>query len=412
MERLRRMNSYAFTSDCLMSYLLKYFGQYSLNRCEVCTNCLNDYVEEEITSEARLIVDAIKDTGLRYGVTVIGQLLSGSNSQRISAYNLNKNPLYGALKTISQKKIIMIINELIHQGYLDVTSSEYPTLTLTEMTDTLTNDLKHRVMMRTALIPLEKRLVKETISDIYFDQTLFSLLRQVRLEIARENHLPPYIIHSDKTLREMAAKYPATREEMLSIHGVGQNKHALYGEPFIRCILNYMEQKKTDIEKISSAESYVTKEIDYYQNKIDSLEYDEVLYEKLRQLRNNYAREKNVSAFIIFSNSSLKNMSIRLPKNKEEMLQISGVGETRFDQYGRAFIKLIHEYQEENNNSMEFESFPDKEVESKSQKDMFIKSQSIKKDNSTIKLIKIHSEKNPPTKKRINLVKRIIKKIK
>lgn len=409
MEKLRRMNSYAFTKECLMSYILKYFGQYSLNRCEVCTNCLNDYVEEDITSEARVIINAIKDTGLRYGITVIGQLLSESNSQKMTKYNLNKSSFYGALKTISQKKILTIINELIHQGYLDMTSSDYPTLTFTKTTDTVINDLDFQIIMRTSL---ENHRGQKPFNDINFDQSLFNLLKQIRLEIARENHLPPYIIHSDRTLREMATKYPTNEEEMLSIHGVGQNKYALYGKQFMNCISAYIKQKNIDITTRTNEKTYVISDGVYHQQKIDRFEYDEILYEKLRSLRNQYAREKNVSAFIVFSNNTLKDMSIKLPNNEDEMLQISGVGKTRYNQYGESFINLIQEYQEEKNVSDKIESSTEKKEESIMHENILIEFDAIKKDDSKIKPNKIHNKDNESKKKKDDFLKRMFRKSK
>jgi ATP-dependent DNA helicase RecQ len=378
MERLRKMNSYAYTSECLMSYILKYFGQYSLNRCEVCTNCLNEYIEEDITESARQIIEAIKGTGQRFGVTVTGQLLSGSSSHKMTAYHLDKSPFFGNLNFMTQKKILVIINELIHQGYLDMTSSEYPTLIFTKMTDIVISDATHRITMKTAVVPKDKNINPQAIGYGKYDQILFNLLRQVRLEIARDKHLPPYIIHSDKTLKEMAAKYPMNKEEMLSIHGVGHHKQDLYGEAFINCISNYIEQNNIDRSNIDHEDSFIEKDIEQSQNLDHDIKHDNVLYEKLRHLRNQIAREKNVSAFIIFNNSSLKEMSIKLPKNKSEMLHIFGVGKTRYEEYGEIFIKLIQDYQEEKNMSSRTDIKSDKTEENHVEE---VKIEVLQKDN-------------------------------
>jgi superfamily II DNA helicase RecQ len=259
-----------------------------------------------------------------------------------------------------------------------MTSSEYPTLIFTKMTDIVISDATHRITMKTAVVPKDKNINPQAIGYGKYDQILFNLLRQVRLEIARDKHLPPYIIHSDKTLKEMAAKYPMNKEEMLSIHGVGHHKQDLYGEAFINCISNYIEQNNIDRSNIDHEDSFIEKDIEQSQNLDHDIKHDNVLYEKLRHLRNQIAREKNVSAFIIFNNSSLKEMSIKLPKNKSEMLHIFGVGKTRYEEYGEIFIKLIQDYQEEKNMSSRTDIKSDKTEENHVEE---VKIEVLQKDN-------------------------------
>lgn len=345
MERLRVINSYAHTTDCLKSFILKYFGEYTLNRCETCSNCKNEYIEEDVSDIAKTIIDAINDTHHRFGVTIIGLLLSGSSSHKLVNNGLNQTTFYGALKHLGQKKILTIINELIHQGYLDVTHDEYPTLRFTETSDLVLNN--HKIVIKKTVVK-DKR--KSGLADYNnaskHDNLLFEKLRQLRLTIASEERLPPYMIHSDKTLREMATTLPTTKEEMLLVNGVGLNKHAKYGERFISCIEAYMVeqgiQKNVMLHKnLNEGATHHPQDRALSNNQF----FNKVLYDNLRALRNEIAREKNAPAFTILHNSTLKDMAVKLPKNEKELLSVQGIGKVKLELYGDRFISLIKNYQ-------------------------------------------------------------------
>lgn len=241
-ERLRRMTFYCFTNECLRAYILRYFGEYGANYCGNCSNCLTEFEETDITEEAEAMIRCVKACSQRYGITVILDTLRGANTAKIRQYRMEENPCYGVCGKVPIYRLRQIFNYLLMQGYLRLTDEEYTLVKLTEKSEELLSE-GISVTMKMAKEPSKKQSEKKqkkprTSAQIMgeADESVFEHLRSLRTEIAREERIPPYMVFSDKTLVHMCILNPGTKEEMLRVNGVGENKYKKYGERFIKAL--------------------------------------------------------------------------------------------------------------------------------------------------------------------------------
>ena len=252
-ERLRKMTFYCFTNECLREYILRYFGEYGGNYCGNCKNCLTEFEDLDVTEETRSILGLVKSTGERYGIVAVCDGVRGARTEKVRQFGLEENPHYGELNKTTNARIRQIINDLLVKDYLVLTSGDYPVLKLGEKgRDFLKGEKPETVVLK---LPRQqekeesrpKKQKAKRNEETKYPQ-LFEMLRQKRYQMAQEAHIPPYIIFSDKTLREMSAYLPVTREEMLEINGVGNNKYQKYGKVFSDIIKEFIEENHIEKE--------------------------------------------------------------------------------------------------------------------------------------------------------------------
>lgn len=243
MERLKKMTFYCFTTECLRNYILRYFGEYGSNYCGNCSNCLTQFEETDITEQARAIIGCVKTSRQRYGTTVVIDTVHGANTVKIRNYRMDANPYYGSLAQTPVYRLRQILNFLQLEGYLYVTEDEYAVVKLTETAENLLRGktvllmklAKEREARKGEEKKKKPRGAASSADLTEQERTLFEKLRKLRMEIAREENVPPYIVFSDKTLVSMCAIKPQNREEMLMVSGVGEFKLEKYGDRFLSC---------------------------------------------------------------------------------------------------------------------------------------------------------------------------------
>ena len=243
-ERLKKMTYYCFTNECLRDYILRYFGEYGSNYCGNCSNCLSQFETVDVTVEAEKITECVKTSRQRYGINVILDTVHGANTAKIRQYKMDKNPCYGTLAKVPVWRLRQIFNHLLLEEYLTTTNDEYMLVKLNEKSDSLLEG-KVSVSMKMAKEQekTEKTAVKKkkkTAGVLLSNEqeALFEKLRQLRMEIAKEEKVPPYIVFSDKTLVHMCQVRPENKAQMLKVSGVGEFKYQKYGERFLEVILN------------------------------------------------------------------------------------------------------------------------------------------------------------------------------
>lgn len=239
LQRLQSMEGYCYTTECLRNYILKYFGENPKKPCDDCGNCRRSFETLDMTEAAKQIINCVYEAGERYGRGIIIDTVAGAKTARLEEIGATKYKSYGVLAKTNRKLIRRLTEQLVLEGYLLV--GDYQVLCLGDFSE-LKNPEK-KVLIK---ISEEDKLTKNTTktkkksegrealnSDGY---KLLEKLKALRLRIAREENMPPYIIFSDKTLIDMAAKTPTSKEEMLNVFGVGENKYAKYGERFMALI--------------------------------------------------------------------------------------------------------------------------------------------------------------------------------
>ena len=246
-DRLKRMTFYSTTNTCLRNFILDYFGEKSSNYCGNCSNCLTQFEEVDITTEAQKILSCIKRTGERFGKKMICDILRGSKSEKILRSGLDAQTTYGLMKEYKESQVQDIIEFLEFEGYIQSVGNEFPTLAITNKANTVLFNNETIVMKQAKpKVSAEKKSKKEKTTES-IDRSLFAELKALRRELADENNVPAYIVFSDATLIDMCKKLPTTTEELLEVSGVGKVKLELYGDRFLKILKSYCNySKKSD----------------------------------------------------------------------------------------------------------------------------------------------------------------------
>jgi len=243
-NKLNQMVMYCHTEECLQSYIIRYFDpDESEMKCEKCSNCKDTRERVDITREAQMIFSCCKRMGERFGTTLIAQVLKGSSQKRIRELGFNQLSTYGLLRSQTEKEIVDTINYLLTEDFLQLTDGKYPVVRLTEKCVPV---LKGET---TVWMKKSKSTVKET-KEREESQELFEILRVLRKNIATEEQVPPFVIFSDATLKEMCRYFPIDEASMLQIKGVGQSKFAKYGQAFIDEIIEFVSNHNIKGEEI------------------------------------------------------------------------------------------------------------------------------------------------------------------
>ena len=248
-RRLQTMEGYCKTTGCLRNYILEYFGEKTSGPCDNCGNCHKEYHEVDMTAEAKWVVNCVAETRGRYGLTIVLGTLMGAKRARLRELRTDQYKSYGALSGHSEAELRTLISQMTEMGYLYQTQEKYSVLKLGDITPL--KDENTRVIMRTyeEKEPDKKKKVQKTVRKRSTDALtsagydLFEVLRKLRLEIAKEESMPPYIIFSDKTLIDMCVKKPSDEEEMLNVSGVGANKLKKYGQRFLEEIQKFCTER-------------------------------------------------------------------------------------------------------------------------------------------------------------------------
>ena len=241
-RRLQAMEGYCRTKECLRNYILEYFGEKTTQPCDNCGNCHREYHEVDMTEQARWVINCVTETRGRYGQTIVIGTLLGANRARLKELGTIHYKSYGALKDKNQAELKSLISELILKGYLYQTDDQYSVLKLGNIKPLQDEGTKIMVRMYAGKEPSRKeksnkRRRTDALTSDGFE--LFEALRKLRLEIAKEEAVPPYIVFNDKTLIDMCGKLPQNQSEMLDVSGVGAAKYERYGERFMDAIKKF-----------------------------------------------------------------------------------------------------------------------------------------------------------------------------
>ena len=239
---LRRMTEYCESSGCLRQFILRYFGEAKAPECHNCSNCRTEREEMDVTEDAQKVFSCIYRMGQRFGVSMVADVLKGANNQRVKQLGFDRLSTYGLFRNFRLHDIRRMIDRFVAGGYLAVSGSEYPVLRLRESAvAVLRGQVRVQVLLPKkpskvrAVQSKEAEKVKDTLPARNI--ALFEKLRELRKAIAQRDHLPPYMIFSDATLKDMCTRHPRSLQELRRVKGVGDMKLAKYGDEFLSCLL-------------------------------------------------------------------------------------------------------------------------------------------------------------------------------
>ncbi|WP_111292955.1 DNA helicase RecQ [Bacillus safensis] len=231
--KLRQMVDYCHTEQCLQQFVMDYFDQTASTPCQKCSNCLDEREREEVTREAQMVLSCTVRMNERFGKMMIAQVLAGSKNKKVLDLGFDRLPTYALMKQQSAQQISDFIEFLITEEYLHMSEGAYPTLKVTHK--------GKKVLVGQEAVYKKQAVKREAIQE---NDALFEQLRAVRMKLAREQGVPPFVVFSDQTLKEMSAVQPKTEEELLHIKGIGAQKREKYGDVFLEEIRLFIEKEK------------------------------------------------------------------------------------------------------------------------------------------------------------------------
>lgn len=227
-KKLQSMIDFCESDKCYRSFILDYFGDENVKPyCNNCSNCLNNEELRDFTTEAQMILSCVYRSREMYGISVLIDILRGFTGPKIIQNRLNELTTFGIMKDYSSKFIRDLIKTLIDLGYVNLKEGTYSMLKL--------NPKSIRVLKSQ-----EKVICKlsEDTEEKIINKDLFNKLRIWRKNKANSQGIKPYIIFSDTTLMELANKNPKTKDELMSIRGMGEKKYERYGEDILKIMNN------------------------------------------------------------------------------------------------------------------------------------------------------------------------------
>lgn len=247
LAKLNRMRDYLQASSCRTNLILNYFGEFKNEPCGRCDICLHPPKLFDGTILAQKALSALKR--LKSGVTLptLVDVLRGSGKREILEKGYHHIKTYGAGRDTGYVEWIQYLTQMVNQGILEVDYVRQHRLLVTAKGEEIL--FKNKKIALSLAVPFKEKQAKTEIRKTEKNENttendlLFNLLKQKRSEIAKEEGVPPYVVFSDKTLREIAAHRPKNNAEMFDIFGVGQVKLKKYGNTFIDLVGEFDEAK-------------------------------------------------------------------------------------------------------------------------------------------------------------------------
>ncbi len=269
------MVGYCRTTDCLHRYMTRYFGQElspnagsaagediavdssQSGRCGACSNCESTFETIDVTRVAQAISRCVHDVGQRVGSGKIVKILRGSRAQDLAWLNPERMPTFGMLKDVNEARVRDVLSQMATDGYLSIAEGRMPIVMFgARAAETAAPDFHYeikRVERKSAAAgsgrsggvadTADSANVPGDALGSYIpdddEESLFQKLRELRRTIAQEIGKPPYIVFSDKTLRDMARIKPITNAQFLAVNGVGQHKLDLYGKRLMEAVASF-----------------------------------------------------------------------------------------------------------------------------------------------------------------------------
>lgn len=235
-RKLQEMATFGELRTCRRKYLLNYFGEAAAEECGNCDVCQTDYQKFDGTVIAQKALSAVARLDERFGITYVIDFLRGSKSEKI--WDQHKQlKTYGVGADLSKKDWRRYLDDLLHLDYLRKDDGQFPILKLTEKSGSVLRG-EEKVMLIESVSEREEEV---TSNQQPLEEELLNQLKARRLQLARDENVPAYVIFSDATLHELATYLPLQEEDLPRINGFGEVKIGKYGTAFLEVIRRYAE---------------------------------------------------------------------------------------------------------------------------------------------------------------------------
>ncbi len=246
--KLRRIQEFAEAQVCRRKILLGYFSEVQEETCGNCDVCRNPPSYIDGTTVAQMALSAVIRTKERCSITVLVDILKGTYSAGVTEQGFDKIKTFGVGSRITAFAWQLFLQQLIQTGLLELDYKDGHTLKLTPLSrpvlfegrkvDLVSIDTvrERQKQQREAKVSVERATASPA------DEPLYECLRTLRTEIANRIGKPAYVVFSNASLEDMAARRPRSRDEFLNVHGVGEHKAHLYADRFLKAIADFLEE--------------------------------------------------------------------------------------------------------------------------------------------------------------------------
>lgn len=238
LQKLDALLGFCESTECRHQTILRYFGEEHPGDCGQCDNCLEPVDTWDATKAAQMALSCVYRTGQRFGVSHLIDVLLGKATPKVEQFNHQQLSTFGIGNDLAQQQWSSIFRQLVAAGYINVDMEAYGGLKLAEAARPVLRG-EQEVWLRRDADPVKRRAQRgerKSRNTGSNDDPLWQALRAKRMELAREQGVPPYVILHDSTLVEILNRRPLTLDEMAQIGGVGQAKLAKYGDAFLQVV--------------------------------------------------------------------------------------------------------------------------------------------------------------------------------
>ena len=242
LQKLDALLGFCESTECRHQTILRYFGEAHPGDCGQCDNCLSPVDTWDATQAAQMALSCVYRTGQRFGVAHLIDVLLGKVTPKVEQFNHQQLSTFGIGKELAQQQWSSAYRQLVAAGFISVDMEAYGGLKLTETSRPVLRG-EQEVWLRRDAEPAKRTSSKAERSSRLReafaganDDPLWQALKAKRMELAREQGVPPYVIFHDSTLLEMLNRKPQSLTDMGLISGVGQSKLAKYGDDFLQVL--------------------------------------------------------------------------------------------------------------------------------------------------------------------------------
>ena len=348
-QKLDQMIAYGESRSCRRAFVLQYFGEtYDEPNCGGCDVCLAEHETFDATEIAQKVLSAVVRTGERFGASHVIKVLLGSRARKVLDWRHHELPVYGIAREYGRDELKEIVGLLEDEGLLQRSPDKYATLSVPpagreflRQRGSLTLNRIKRAAPESQARPYDRMVPADGAQSrggtLGLNRGLFNRLRDVRGALAQSRNLPPYMIVGDQALQEMANFFPRTREGLARVTGVSRAKLEEFGDVFLNAICDYADAQ--DLTEQATLDRRAARS-----QGNGRPDFDPELFERLRDLRLELARSRDVPAYVVFSNRTLEEMAHTMPRNRASFARLSGVGPAKLEAFADDFLPVIREH--------------------------------------------------------------------
>lgn len=242
-------SAYAETSMCRTKYLLHYFGEDLEEDCMHCDNCITPKPRTDITDDLKEALATMENIDNELRLSHWVNIFVGKKTDDVKAHKHDQNIFFGFGKEKDKIYWKSLMRLAQTNNYVNKNIEKYGLFSLSEKGAAfIQKPIKHEMAIDSEYESVSDADFENVTIENVYDESLFAILKDIRKKVAKKHGLPPYVIVQEPALEDMASKYPISLDEMENINGMGKNKTAKFGAPFVEFIAKYVEENEIERE--------------------------------------------------------------------------------------------------------------------------------------------------------------------